>query len=1001
MASAIGVKSRWLTDKETDNLSQIIHNFFMKSANIIVNFRIKRNGELLGLLDDDVNHLPETEFNDQQKYLGDLDKNSLQLHQHDYSANDKTKKYTNENNNNGKQQSDIWFNIKTQNPAIPKKDLLVWKNKDVTMLPPMIIETVLDLSELNEDDTLYIDDDIINTTKKSEIVLERWLIKLDLDKYDNDSIEIPAIYKNMIVMFRCLYTLAGLLPAYSLVNGNSEFFSSSVNSTNLKVKTKILDGSKSLTSKGRFGLSRPLLPEKPDIDSVESKDLLPILTPIGSMNLSVSFRKNCNFHIFTTKEKEEILDHDSMYEDVYSISSNIKTEKMKSTVTDAKDIPNTGNNNDIYPSTSPFGNIRFRTSSTSVNSQTSRRRASTRSVSIFKTGSMASSSPPFNNNNILQNNSTSPNQTFTSSYSNLNPIPVKRTDSTSSVHFYNNSNERNNGAMDNNNNNQAIMPSLSSRFASSLGSKFKNSSSRNNSLEGQLMVGNNFTPSSNPILQNFRSRNKYFASSYSDIDPSNSLYLDDDLNNFMKLLDSKPDLRVSNNSSIVYDDSLSNFKNLKKHNDLLSDSPLKESIVDYPRSISPSSSSFNPPPVVTSTDERGLGSSVQLLIDNKEYFNLEAHKLLDKASNYETSFSSRLRTKSESSRDSRLSRSSRDSRGSKGSRGSRESHGIMHGPLITSSSYAPNSSLGMTGQLNSQSIHSILKASATSGTSGAMATGFNTNTMEHSNSDIKKLSDSLFYTNDVNNKEKKEQVSLSPISSSLPRNMPNATSMNRMGPSGRAQTLLRSLSIGTGNAMGITNQAKSRTGSGGSIVGSSQLRNILHSSLRKEGFASGYSKGDSKFQEADGHITPEQLKDISYGREVFDSEDECENNEGTNANDINNDLEEETVNRLSNTEKVKVEIGSDASTNTEMKTEPVQPNRDSMSSIRNKMKNMQRRQSQLGTRNNTIVGRNYNHLRFEGISGPATLHSDELEVEDSDDEEDELLFEMSDMTSAK
>ena len=85
-------------------------------------------------------------------------------------------------------------------------------------------------------------------------------------------------------------------------------------------------------------------------------------------------------------------------------------------------------------------------------------------------------------------------------------------------------------------------------------------------------------------------------SSSSDIEINNSISLNDDLNNFMKLLESKPDLRISNNSSSIYEDSLSNFKDLKKNNDLFIDSSLKDSFA-YSRSISSSTAPSRPPPM--------------------------------------------------------------------------------------------------------------------------------------------------------------------------------------------------------------------------------------------------------------------------------------------------------------------------------------------------------------------------------------------------------------------
>ncbi|KAG0684660.1 autophagy protein 13 [Pichia californica] len=907
------------------------------------------------------------------------------------------------------QKQDIWFNLKTFNTHISKNDILPWYNKDVTSLPPMIVETVLDLSELNEKNKkLFIDDELITTKKKSELVLERWLIKLELENYDNDSIQLPVIYKKSIVMFRCLYTLARLLPASKLLDKNISKY--------IKIKTKILNGSKSLASKGRFGLSRALIPDKPDMDIVESKDLLPVLTPIGSLYLSVSYRRNCNFQVQDNDLDEEIYSRTITSANT-ATTTHINTETNTNKLPGGKEIPisSSANSNTDYPATSPIGNIKFRTSSTSINSLSSRRRMSVRSVSIFKTGSMASSSPP--NTNYFQNvnNSISPNQGMTSSFANSNPIPVNKADSTSSVHFYNNSSDRN----DNNvNSSNALITSTPGKFPSSFGSKFRSGSSRNNSLEGQLVNNNNFTPSSNPILQNFKSRNRFITSSFSDMEPNNSLYLDDDLNNFLKLLDSKPDLRISNNSSIIYQDSLSNFKTLRKNNELFSDSQLKESLA-FSRSAS--SSPSKPPPLISYHDKKSIDPTVKLLLDNKQNFELDSsdnnHYFTSAPINFSTSnhinasqnnignthipFGSLDRNLSYERSFNRARTNSRDSRESKdshGSRGSRGSIGIIHGPLITSTSYSPNSN-GNSGP-TSHSIHSILKASATSGTSGAIATGINTVIENDDDYSKDRLTDSS------HDHQKLDRISPSPTSS-LPRNI----MMNRVGSTGgRAHSLLRSLSVSSG---GYAYQLpKSRTGSSGSISGS-HLRNVLSNNLKNVS-----SKNSNKH----GTITPEQLKDISYGQDVFDSEDDVEENkedveklEGVKNESLTDD-KTENISQSMNSNDDSKDGKKNISTTTVSATMHRGGNRGSLTNI---LRNIQRRQSSTGS------GKTYDHLRINGKSGPVTLHSNDLgyercydnnkrnhiddddddddndDDEEEDEEEDDLLFEMSDMNAIK
>lgn len=1027
-------------------MSQMIHKFFIRSSDIIIHLRNdegsrdvskidyahdESNRDACGYsnrLDDNDNTAQSFDRNKYIPTAPDLSPNSKPTREETENRNIATDMQTNKRNSENPERTlkpDVWFNLKTfSNAPTPRSVYLPWENKDITLLPPMIVETVLDLTGLTDYEQISIDANILNTKKKTEIVLERWLIKLDLDKYDNDTIDLQHIYMEITVLFRCLYTLVGLLPTSDLVA--SELSS--------RITTKISDGSKALTSKGRYGLSRPLIPDKPEIDIVQSKNLSPIMTPIGALELSVSYRQNCNFNISENKNLSN------------KINQSSPKDIIKYTDTGSKHNNNVEHHTIVSPN---IGNIKFRTSSTSINSQTSKRRPSGRSVSIFKTGSIASSSsPPPQQPHSFQANS----QSHTISY----PIPVKRNDSASSVHFFNNSGDKHEINMNSNN---ALVASISSKFASSVGSKFKNHSlSRNNSVERQLMVGNNFTPSSNPVLQNLKAKNKHFTSSYSDMDPNNSLYLDDDLNSFMKLLDSKPDLRVSNNSPTVYDDSLSNFRSLKKNNDLFIDSPLKSSFI-YSRSTSPSSPP-KPPPLID--EQTTLDSTVKLLLDNKQQLrnNNQNQTYMTSApitcSNSNTGLVqntglicssvssannqisnnfgyqdrtdavfSRIRTSSKCSRDSRESRGSRGSRGSKESHNSRGSVGFIHGPLVASStSYSPTFASNTANPLTGQSVHSVLKASAISGTTGAVATGISSSLINSNcNADLEKSQLKPLFSNGVSNKNMERGISI-PETSSSPRNttnVPASIEMAKCGSGGKAHSLLRSLSISASTTAGPGIFSRSRTGSGASVT-SNNLRAILQNSLKNESFSRNM-ESRSSITKRNGHITPDQLKDMSYGQHVFESDDDEEDGEEDvdykPRHQIVGEEDKNVRDRKTSADRIKVGNASGTkmsdknpkglsehkNNDYDSKADKIksQPSRDkkprsSLGNVLNNMKHMQRRQSnQFG-----IAG---------SFAGPVTLppgidrfgeqYNDCNTFGDDDDDDDDLLFEMSDMTSNK
>jgi autophagy-related protein 13 len=578
MASATTqVKSRWLSEKDQNSLRQMFNNFFTKTAKVIVELRsysqLNVYGERMTSSDTDV------------------------------------------------AETDLWFCIGTD-VAFARANLIsklyLWTKSDITTLPPLVIETVYDLTQLGPDQELFIDDEPLtrSKTKRKEIVLERWLIRLNLSRFDNDITDIKSLYQRISMLMRCMYTLLGQLPAYRLLLSSDH---------REHIKTHILDGSQPIRSKGRFGLQKSLTLGKVESDKVQSRTFNPIMTPIGELETSVSYRLNCNFHLETTESSALSVIHMPRNTTASPVKETIDVNTTNTT-TIAQTATSTqtamGISGDHPSSISPtYSNMRYRASSTSINSLTSRRKPSGKGISLFKTGSIASSSPP----------------------PAVGPIPVSRNDSTStsSVHFFNTGSHR-----------VAITPTPGTATSSttapvtatttatatavatscspsqgilitSVSSKYPSSS------QGSRYRGNSMdnTPGSNlnPILQSFRFRNK-LASSLSDaeVDPTiiggiggssgspgkaiisggslgtgtgtgtgtstgagtgtvedaygSSFVADDDLSAFMRMLDSKPDLRVSNHSSMfnvnahgntsVNEESMMNFRNIRKQNEL-------------------------------------------------------------------------------------------------------------------------------------------------------------------------------------------------------------------------------------------------------------------------------------------------------------------------------------------------------------------------------------------------------------------------------------------------
>lgn len=913
MASSGKIKSRWLTEAETDRLAKLIQRFFFKSAYIIVLYRSEEFEGFDELKRESLINDLDLEFIDNQfnPEIG-------------VDTDDATSTYSLSNTLRS------WFQVTNSSYERPLGGMLKpWSDRNVALFPPLIVETVLDLSTLPEDEELYINTDMISLKKKKEIVLERWLIKLDLNTYDVDASDVDIIYNQVLVLIRCLYSLLDVLPASNITDQNLSKY----------MKTKLINGSQSITSKGRYGLSRPLIASRHESDIVQSKDLSPVLTPIGSLKLSVSFRKNCNYHIQQKHENTSFAE--------------FEFNKNRSS---PKDITNPFNSINL-------GNIKFRTSSSSINSQNLKRRPSGRSA-IFKTGSIASSaSPPIHTNTLTTTNSTT----------------VQKIDSSANIHSLSNADRQ-----------ESSEHFISSNLnKSSYGIKMKNLGSRNNSFEtSQGVISNN---PNNLFASKARNKAEQTGS------------IDDDLSNFLRLLDSKPDLRVSNNSSILYEDSLNNFKNIKKQNDIFNDSSSKNHSLLASRSVSPP----QPPPLIVDStihdsgvqlflDEKadykhtfpiGRSSSstpMQLSIMNNSLLSQKVITIPQESFDHHELPSGRARTTSKGSKDSR------DSRGSRDSQGSRISVPLIPGALVASS-YSPGSIFGTPNAYNNQSLHSILKATAVSEASmdPVMATSmtkdksvspsdnFNTalysTTSNHSH--FSSFSETKFYNSNRFDTSHYSNRPISPTTNNaatsiLPNQLgPSGSNSNWNSPPSRAQSLLRSLSIGGGTGPNIP---KSRTGSSGSMSGSNQLRSVLQKNLNAE-HQRQHSRlsSNSIRHDFDTDISPDELRDMSYGHQVFDSEDDISIIDST----------------PSKKDPTLVKTVNDKP----QRRASIKERRESLSTVLNNMKNIQRRRS--------------------SVIGPVALRSkisdfehgsdDEIHDESPDDDEDDLLFEMTDMNTAK
>ncbi|SLM33798.1 Autophagy-related protein 13 [Lasallia pustulata] len=209
-----------------------------------------------------------------------------------------------------------WFNVELDETDVLRDDVRTWKVCDVTenRPPPMIIETFLDTEDLTHNQSLVIIDDhgkrwdveeVLGIaadasrgrtrTSRPQVVLERWRIELgeipnDLPK-DLASL-LPRLYKNSIVLFRSLFTYAKLLPAWQFSKKLAKPRSSH---SPLKLKYRIAEGSQTGSPSGLDTLTMPLFQGGGRV--VEKFAFEPIESPAGSFSIQVSYRTSCDFRI--------------------------------------------------------------------------------------------------------------------------------------------------------------------------------------------------------------------------------------------------------------------------------------------------------------------------------------------------------------------------------------------------------------------------------------------------------------------------------------------------------------------------------------------------------------------------------------------------------------------------------------------------------------------------------------------------------------------------------
>jgi len=179
----------------------------------------------------------------------------------------------------------------------------------------LIIETFVDTEELTNNQSLVVVDDhgkrwdvveALNAsgnsgagrrsrTEKTQVILERWKVELGEPATaappDLGSL-LPTIYKKSIVLFRSLFTYAKFLPAWKFAKRLAKMRS---NPSSLKVNYRVINGAQFEKASNADTLTTPLFEGGGRV--VENFSFGATESPAGSFSIEVSYRTNCEFRV--------------------------------------------------------------------------------------------------------------------------------------------------------------------------------------------------------------------------------------------------------------------------------------------------------------------------------------------------------------------------------------------------------------------------------------------------------------------------------------------------------------------------------------------------------------------------------------------------------------------------------------------------------------------------------------------------------------------------------
>ncbi|KAJ5168796.1 Autophagy-related protein 13 [Penicillium canariense] len=211
-----------------------------------------------------------------------------------------------------------WFNVELEDTDVLREQLWTWRTCDATTNrpPPLVIETYLDATGLTNNQSLVILDDNgkrwdvqdsmagsrgVDATPyqlgADEIILERWRIELG-EATSKPTAELgsmlPTVYKKSIILFRSLFTYSKFLPAWKFSRRNTKVRSSPA----LQLQYRVVDPSSARSDRLLTPQDRLTLPlYEGNGKTVDTYRFGTTESPAGPFSVQVTYRTNCDFRV--------------------------------------------------------------------------------------------------------------------------------------------------------------------------------------------------------------------------------------------------------------------------------------------------------------------------------------------------------------------------------------------------------------------------------------------------------------------------------------------------------------------------------------------------------------------------------------------------------------------------------------------------------------------------------------------------------------------------------